>query len=346
MQALLVELAQMSCLRDRGQIDLALLKTITKSQHWRAGAVRLMAAVGTLDDQRWLARCRKESNGAVAERDHVWANWSRLPKLSDYPIREEAIVTESVVRAGVGPYVTVFPIETQQAICSILEIESDEPLTVANVSVIESILWIYHNLRQLLDHGERDTLTELLNRKSFDSAFQRAAVIPHSEIALDGPDRRKGLEPAAYWLAVIDVDHFKQVNDNFGHLIGDEMLLLLAGLMRLNFRFHDQIYRFGSEEFVVLMRCADQTEAGAVLQRFRKAVEDCYFPTVAKLTVSIGYCSLRIDDTPGSAFDRADKAVYCAKGKGRNQVCNYSDLVLSGDLTEPIPKDSDVDFFF
>ena len=346
MRELLAELAQLSCLRDRDKIDQALVKMISLSQHWRCGAVRLLAAVGTLDDQRWLTRCRKESPSAAPERDQVWSNWSRLPKLTDYPNREAAIVTEGVIRRGTGPCTTVFPIETQQALCSVLEIESELPLAAASVEVIESVLWIYHNLRGLLDYGERDTLTELLNRKSFDGAFHRAAVSQDSEVALDGPDRRKGQGVTAYWLAVIDVDHFKRVNDTFGHLIGDEMLLLLAGLMRLNFRFHDQIYRFGGEEFVVLMRCANQTEAGAALERFRNEVQRCDFPTVEKLTVSIGYCSLGSDDTPGSAFDRADKAVYCAKAQGRNRVCNYSDLVLSGDLTEPVAAHSDADYFF
>jgi predicted signal transduction protein with EAL and GGDEF domain len=64
------------------------------------------------------------------------------------------------------------------------------------------------------------------------------------------------------------------------------------------------------------------------------------------MTVSIGFCGLEADDTPSSAFDRADKALYCAKGKGRNQVCNYTDLVLSGELKETVAKDSDADYFF
>jgi diguanylate cyclase (GGDEF)-like protein len=150
---------------------------------------------------------------------------------------------------------------------------------------------------------------------------------------------------ACYWLAVIDIDHFKRVNDNFGHLIGDEVLLLMAGLMRTNFRFHDQIYRFGGEEFVVLMRCADHTDAAAALERFRHKVEEFAFPQVGTITASVGFSALRADDTPGTAFDRADKAVYYAKAHGRNQVCSYSVLVQAGELTEEIDVTPEADFF-
>ena len=136
------------------------------------------------------------------------------------------------------------------------------------------------------------------------------------------PIRRSG-----FWLAVMDIDFFKRVNDNFGHLIGDEVLLLMARLMRTNFRFHDQLYRFGGEEFVILMRCASPEASGKVLERFRRMVEEHVFPQVGYITVSVGYTMLRNDDTPGAAFDRADKAVYYAKAHGRNQVVSYQELV-------------------
>ncbi len=78
-------------------------------------------------------------------------------------------------------------------------------------------------------------------------------------------NRRHEQAQGSYWLTMIDIDHFKRVNDNYGHLIGDEVLLLLARLMRATFRFHDQLYRFGGEEFVVLLRCADHADVSAVL---------------------------------------------------------------------------------
>jgi diguanylate cyclase (GGDEF)-like protein len=149
----------------------------------------------------------------------------------------------------------------------------------------------------------------------------------------------------SYWLAVLDIDFFKRVNDNYGHLIGDEVLLLMARLMRASFRFHDQLYRFGGEEFVILMRCTDEDDAAGALERFRLTVEANAFPQVGTITVSMGFTALRADDTPGGAFDRADKAVYFAKESGRNQVRSYELLVAAGALVEDAPDDQEADFF-
>jgi len=144
---------------------------------------------------------------------------------------------------------------------------------------------------------------------------------------------------------MIDIDHFKRVNDTYGHLIGDEVLLLLARLMRTCFRFHDQLYRFGGEEFVVLMRCKNEVDAGHALERLRKNTENHLFPQVGHITISIGFSEVRTGDTPSGAFERADKAVYHAKASGRNRVCSHAALVVEGILVEQATNMGDVELF-
>jgi diguanylate cyclase (GGDEF)-like protein len=144
---------------------------------------------------------------------------------------------------------------------------------------------------------------------------------------------------------MIDIDHFKRVNDTFGHLIGDEVLLLLARLMRESFRAQDQLYRFGGEEFVVLMRCADEATARLSLERFRAATEHHVFPQVSHIAVSIGFSALHPGDTPSGAFERADKAVYHAKNHGRNHVCSYHTLVADGEIVESAAATGDIELF-
>ena len=100
--------------------------------------------------------------------------------------------------------------------------------------------------------------------------------------------------------------------------------------MRGNFRFHDQLYRFGGEEFVILMRCPSAADALIALERLRHRVEGHAFPQVGHITVSVGFASLQGNDTPGAAFGRADQAVYYAKEHGRNQRCSYDQLVQLG----------------
>ena len=144
-----------------------------------------------------------------------------------------------------------------------------------------------------------------------------------------GRRRRQSVQLSRNWLGVIDIDHFKRVNDSYGHLIGDEVLLLMSRLMRSSFRFDDRLYRFGGEEFVVLMRCADGDAAAQAFERLNSTSSATCSRRWA-ITVSIGFTELKGGDTPNGAFERADKAVYFAKGNGRNQVRHHADLVSAG----------------
>ena len=144
---------------------------------------------------------------------------------------------------------------------------------------------------------------------------------------------------------MIDIDHFKRVNDTYGHLIGDEVLLLLARLMRSSFRFDDRLYRFGGEEFVVLMRCADAPAAALAFERLRSHVERHRVPAGRPHHGEHRlHRAASAGDTPSGAFERADKAVYFAKGQGRNQVRHHAELVAAGHL-EDDAKVGDVELF-
>ena len=131
---------------------------------------------------------------------------------------------------------------------------------------------------------------------------------------------------------MVDIDHFKRVNDNHGHLIGDELLLLVSQLMRSSFRFDDTLYRFGGEEFVILLRAPARDHARIAFERFRKRLASHDFPRVGSVTASIGFTEIRDLDLPSSAFERADQAVYFAKESGRNQSRCFEDLLDRGDL--------------
>ena len=134
------------------------------------------------------------------------------------------------------------------------------------------------------------------------------------------------------------------MNDNYGHLIGDEVLLLLSRLMRSTLRSWDRLYRFGGEEFVALIRCQDRDSAMIAFERLRTNAANYAFPQVGRITVSIGFTDVRAGDTPSGAFERADKAVYYAKQHGRDQVRHYDALVAGGEIADE-PIVSDVELF-
>ena len=138
---------------------------------------------------------------------------------------------------------------------------------------------------------------------------------------------RRSQPPGRYWLAVIDIDHFKMVNDNYGHMVGDEVLLLVARLMQTTFRASDLIYRYGGEEFVAIISAESDALARNVFERVRLAIEAHSFPRVEQLTISIGYAEVDPNLLPLEVLSRADRSLYRAKQDGRNLVYEFQELV-------------------
>jgi diguanylate cyclase (GGDEF)-like protein len=142
---------------------------------------------------------------------------------------------------------------------------------------------------------------------------------------------RSTTEPS--WLALADIDKFKSINDSRGHLFGDEVLLLVAQQMAKCFRGADQLFRFGGEEFVIVLDQASEAGARIAFDRFRAAVEEFEFPQIGHVTLSLGYSQITPDDGPTSCVERADAALYYAKNHGRNNVRNFEELVACGELS-------------
>lgn len=172
---------------------------------------------------------------------------------------------------------------------------------------------LYASLIALHDSHERDPLTGLLNRQTFNHIYERTA---HT-------CKKQQLQ---MFLAVFDIDHFKRVNDSYGHLFGDEVLLQFAQLMQNSFRYNDALFRFGGEEFIALIKCETSECAEHALNRFRTTIEQHEFPRVGQITVSIGYAEASVSKFPNTVIGHADTALYHAKEHGRNQVVDYRNI--------------------
>jgi diguanylate cyclase (GGDEF)-like protein len=219
-----------------------------------------------------------------------------------------------------------------------LEIRSQRPLTQRQLAAIDGIISLYTNYLSLLTYSQVDTLTQLLNRKTFDDSLDKLLTSQTIPAPHPGEQERRtgGNGNSDDWLAVIDIDHFKQVNDRFGHLFGDEVLILLADTMRRSFRRRDKLFRFGGEEFVVILRHAGEQRAQQVFERFRQAVAERAFPQVGQVTVSLGFTRIRPLDNPSDLLGRADAALYYAKRHGRNQVRSYEVLAATGHMAAQV----------
>jgi diguanylate cyclase (GGDEF)-like protein len=340
-------LAELTGFRDRDVLDVMLVSALRDML--RPRSLGIYRIVGDARRQHWLTRARIGEFDTAPSADPLWSELDDLPMLDACPeraacLREERVVEQPPAAPG-GCVRQLFPIVTEHEAAGVLEIETAAALPDEQRRTVQGILRIYRNFQSLLDYSERDTLTGLLNRKTFDECFMRLAVEAASgHIARSqGGGRRQG--PGAFAsLGVIDIDHFKRVNDQHGHLIGDEVLLLLSRQLRACFRFYDHLFRFGGEEFVVLVRCASADAALEVFERLRATVAAVPFPRAGRVTVSVGVSALRAGDTPSAAFERADKALYWAKQHGRDRVAGFEALVQRGELADS-SRESSVELF-
>lgn len=236
----------------------------------------------------------------------------------------------------------------------LLLIELDHTLNAEDWEALERFARFYVNYTRLLDDSEQDTLTQLFNRKTFDESFDRLLADdrllppPPDQSERRAPDRPA--EEKCHWLAVADIDFFKKVNDTYGHLFGDEVLIRFSALMKKSFRKSDRLFRFGGEEFVILLKPSTEANIQRILDRFRSAVETYEFPRVGHVSCSLGFAPIDPRLAPTDILGEADRALYYAKSHGRNQVCSYTELLRQGLIEAPKAIEShqpeDIDALF
>jgi len=168
------------------------------------------------------------------------------------------------------------------------------------------------NYQESVSMAVTDGLTKLYNRHYLDTHLKNLV-------------RQAAEQNRALSVVIMDMDHFKKVNDTYGHASGDEVLKSLAAVIIQTIRSADLAARYGGEEFVVLMPETDAARAYEAAERLRKGVENASFviphpDSPIKKTISIGYATMQPNDTPESLLKRADLALYEAKNTGRNKV--------------------------
>lgn len=209
--------------------------------------------------------------------------------------------------------------------------------TTQDLYVLESLIRIYQNFVSVLIDNQRDTLTGLLNRKIFEDSILKFIELRRmgsgDEEKIEN-ERRARSNSDRFWLGIFDIDDFKRVNDTFGHIYGDEILILIGRLMQEVFRSSDLKFRFGGEEFIVVIRAESAESAYSIFERFRKSVEEYRFPQTGTITVSIGIVEITGEESTSVFVGSADKALYYAKNNGKNMTCLYSELVEKG-LVKP-----------
>ena len=344
--------------RDRDLLELTLSKALIDLLPIQKVVIaRVVSEEGV---RRWLEVATLDARGGGKVADPLRVDFGTLPLLDDNRQRFNCLLGRERVEwawAGEdGPRINYFPLfdDSRMDEEGVLEIHSAFALSEGQLGAIGDVQHVFRNMYNLLAYSDRDALTGLLNRKSLDDTFYSAVLeeLDEGRTAADKDDantapgqERRHRVPPNYWLGTISVDSFGLINDKSGHLIAEEVLLLVARIMNNTFRTYDRLYRFGGENFAVLMHCPDEALVQAAFERFRANVEKFNFPQAGRVTVCAGFTRISADDSPSTALERTERSVDYAQRNGRNQVFSHAELVRKGFFGGEAAKVGEVDIF-
>jgi diguanylate cyclase (GGDEF)-like protein len=184
----------------------------------------------------------------------------------------------------------------------------------------------------MLQGTYRDVLTGLYNRRAFNEKLTQLLDRSNNH-------QRRAIDFTPTVFVMLDIDFFKSINDSMGHLFGDEVLLLLTQQMTDSFRENDLLFRYGGEEFAMVLMDIDADQARQTLDRFREKIATYKFPSVDRVTVSIGFTLFDKRLSMDALIAQADAALYYCKASTRNVVHYYEDLIVKDLIpTRKMPK--------
>lgn len=319
LKSVLENIISLTSERDSNAIEIALAQTLFKLAAPESMTLYRASSIDNIKYANTLIGKQQDNEDIPADILDALKECLETSKIT-YTQRDEKKLTLFPLLSAKNQPIAVILIEA-------LQDSQDHALTLM-------ILKIYHNFVALMNENERDTLTGLLNRKTFDLKINNIISGNHPITSLDNEDilNRRSNKSVHSYLAIFDIDHFKRVNDTFGHLMGDEVLLLFSRVLEKSFRDQDLLFRFGGEEFIGVFQCPSDEKMDAVLNRFRENIEMHSFPQVGKVTVSAGFTKIDAYDISSNIIGRADAALYHAKKNGRNQVCQHEQLIRIGAL--------------
>lgn len=298
---------------------------------------QLMQAFGRLLQQQFHAQCvlafilRQDDQGdpvfELSSSQHQWQDPSCCSPAAQrllYPLLQKCLYLQRSIYCAEQHCTSVIPIQRGSEVHHVFCLYGSQ-LSHEDRELLDYLLSVYSNLFTQIDRNDRDSLTGLLNRRVLHNKINQ--VIKASTRPSDTPfpyliPERRQTQPSSHeaWLGLFDIDYFKQVNDQYGHIYGDDVLVTLGQLMRRCFRQHDLLFRYGGDEFVVVMSHIAQSDALARFEQFRQQVANHTFIGIGRVSVSIGLAPCEPFSDATDWLAQADTALYEAKRRGRNQL--------------------------
>ncbi|XHS77985.1 GGDEF domain-containing protein [Burkholderiaceae bacterium UC74_6] len=334
----LKQLGKMTAIRDTYLVEQSLLRTLGPL----LGVTR--TSLYRIDALGQIVRSLHHSRVVTTDESGVQRVTENVEEVSnDSDVQEEVrdlfenvrLLDKPSSRMSGNEHLICYPIYGGNELCGYFKLRRDHEISPVEDGIVRGVLEVFTNFYDLLDASQRDRLTGLLNRYSLELNLDRLWNLLYTRShAQPAPDARRDEPSQRYWLAVLDVDHFKQINDTHGHVIGDEVLIVVTRLLEAAFRRSDLLYRYGGEEFIAIIAAHDLEAATQVFERARRKIESFNFPRVGRVTVSGGFSGADPVVLPQEVINRADSALYEAKRAGRNRVFHYESLVRQGVLKE------------
>ena len=328
----------MTAIRDTYLVEQSLLRTIGPLLGVRE------TSLYRIDDTGTILRVLNHSRMMVTEKNGVQRDAERIEEVTNdqgisNKVRElldnVRLLGKSCSRKIDDGLLICYPLHGDNKLCGYFVFQRDREISPAEDAIVHGVLEVFTNYYELLDTSQRDQLTGLLNRYSLEINLYRLWNLLSARLHESGNENsRRDTAPQTYWLGMLDIDYFKKINDTYGHIIGDEVLILVTRLLEKSFRQSDLLYRYGGEEFVAIIAASDLDSAIQAFERARNKIEQFTFPQVEHVTISGGFSSADPSVLPQEVIHRADSSLYVAKNAGRNRICHYGTLVKEGILKE------------
>lgn len=275
------------------------------------GNIVLSASNGNLRNTNILKR-----DGIKEVANQILKNKTNQSLHLEYLVNDERILLNSRYIPELDWYLLVEQnLDTElQSVREILFINTAICIAITLAVLIFVLIMIRRHQNWIEKFAATDQLTKLINRNAFDFVFQQAIL-----------DSDRTREPLC--VALMDIDHFKQINDQHGHLVGDHVLREIAMIAKRSLRESDVICRWGGEEFLILLKNCSLEKSASIAETLRSTIEANDFSRTTDLakkrlsiTVSIGVAQCQHKELREGVFERADTALYQAKESGRNCV--------------------------
>jgi len=337
--SILKKLGAMTAIRDTYLVEQSLLRTLGPL----LGV--LVLSFYRIDDNGRIIRAVHHSRKMVLGDDgakHVVDNIEEVTnnqEVSDDTrnlFHSVRLLRKSCSRRVENNLLICYPVYGNKELLGYFVFERDREVTHVEDAMTQGVLEVFTNYFNLLDASQRDQLTGLLNRYSLEANLDRLWSLLSARLhdSKNVKNTKRSAEPESFWLAVLDIDHFKKINDSYGHMMGDEVLIMITRLLQESFRQSDLLYRYGGEEFVAIIAASTLESATQAFERARTNIAEFQFPQVGYITISGGFCAADPTILPQEIVNRADCTLYAAKEAGRNRIYFYDTLIEAGVLKE------------